>query len=292
MKENININPQASTDNLCPVDLQVTLPPKRIISVSGGKDSTALALWAKENLKDFTPVFCDTHWEHEITYAYLGYLNDKLFEGKLEIVSSNKYKSFQEMCIKKKRVPSTMARFCTEELKLKPMKKFIEQFLPNVEIYVGVRADESFSRSKLPERAFADYYGCDMIRPLIKWSAEDCFDIMKKHNIEPNPLYKMGMKRVGCMPCIMVSKPELKNILNQFPEVVAKIAAIEKQLGRTFFPPKFIPDRYCSKRDEKTGVPICFIEDVVKYVRDDPDQIKMFDEPEGESCMSYYSICE
>ena len=62
-----------------------------------------------------------------------------------------------------------------------------------------------------------------MVRPLIKWTAKDCFDIMKKYNIEPNPLYKMGMKRVGCMPCIMVSKPEIKNIFKQFPEIIEKI---------------------------------------------------------------------
>ena len=36
---------------------------KHIISFSGGKDSTALILWAKENLEEFITVFCDTGWE-------------------------------------------------------------------------------------------------------------------------------------------------------------------------------------------------------------------------------------
>lgn len=294
MKNKINNIATAENPNekVIRVDAIVTPPPKRIVSISGGKDSTALGIWAKENLGDFTPVFCDTHWEHDITYAYLDYLNRELFEGELIIISSDKYESFADMCVKKKRAPSSQARFCTEELKLKPMKKFIEQYLPNVEIYVGVRADESFSRSQLPERAFADYYKCDLVRPLIKWSAEDCFNLMKKHNIEPNPLYRMGMKRVGCMPCIMVSKKELKNIIQQFPDVIEKIKEIEAKVGRTFFPPNYIPDRFCSRRDEKTGVMVPTVEDVVKYVSDDPNQIKMFDEPEGETCMSYYSICE
>jgi len=264
---------------------------KNIISFSGGKDSTALILWAKENLKNFITVFCDTMWEHAITYAYIDFINKTLLDNKLVVVSSDKYGSFEDMCVKKKRVPSTKARFCTEELKLKPMKKYIGQFLPAVEIYVGIRADESFARRNLPERAFADYYECDMVRPLMKWTAQDCFDIMKKYNIEPNPLYKMGMKRVGCMPCIMSGLGEMRQIIKQFPEVIENIREIERKVGRSFFPPNYIPDRFCSGRD-KNNIPYPVIEDIVKYLSDDPDQIKMFPEEEGKTCMSYYSICE
>jgi len=39
---------------------------KHVVCFSGGKDSTALVLWAKENLAEFTTVFCDTGWEHPI----------------------------------------------------------------------------------------------------------------------------------------------------------------------------------------------------------------------------------
>lgn len=42
---------------------------KHVVCFSGGKDSTALVLWAKENLAEFITVFCDTGWEHKITYA-------------------------------------------------------------------------------------------------------------------------------------------------------------------------------------------------------------------------------
>lgn len=264
---------------------------KKIISFSGGKDSTALILWAKENLKEFITVFCDTYWEHPITYAYIKYINETLLENKLIVIGSDKYGSFEELCFKKKRVPSSMARFCTEELKLKVMKKYIQGFLPNVEIYVGVRADESFSRRNLPERAYADFYDCDMVRPLIKWSAEDCFAIIKKYDIEPNPLYKMGMKRVGCMPCIMTGLPEMRQIIKQFPEVIDKIKFIENKIGRSFFPPNYIPHRFTTGRDTKSGKSFPWVSDVVKYLSGNPNQEEIF-EGGGESCMSYYSICE
>ena len=42
---------------------------KVIVSFSGGKDSLASLLWVRNNLtKDFITVFCDTGWEHPLTY--------------------------------------------------------------------------------------------------------------------------------------------------------------------------------------------------------------------------------
>lgn len=35
-----------------------------VANVSGGKDSTAMALFLIDQGVDFEPVFCDTGWEH------------------------------------------------------------------------------------------------------------------------------------------------------------------------------------------------------------------------------------
>ncbi len=97
-----------------------------IIAFFGGKDSTALILWAKENLDSFQTIFCDTGWEDQITYDYIKYINKTLLNGKLIVLKSEKYDGFEDLAIKKKRVPSTMARFCTQELKLFPTQKYIK----------------------------------------------------------------------------------------------------------------------------------------------------------------------
>lgn len=53
---------------------------KHVISVSGGKDSTATLLLALERCPagSVVPIFCDTGNEHEETYAYLSYLEQAL----------------------------------------------------------------------------------------------------------------------------------------------------------------------------------------------------------------------
>ncbi len=262
---------------------------KTLLSFSGGKDSTALLLYAKEQgvLELADVVYCDTGWENPITYEYIQYVGDAL--GK-QIITLQPELGFVEMAKKKKRFPSSQARFCTEELKLKPMKKYIEQFLPDCEIWVGVRAEESQSRAKLPERAFADYYDCDMYRPILKWSWQEVFDIMKRHGIEPNPLYKNGMKRVGCFPCIMAGHDELRNMFERYPESLQRLQDAENEVGRSFFSPGKIPDRYHTGRDPKSGMSFPRVIDVYEYLVD-PHAEKLFEEP-AEACLSYYRICE
>jgi hypothetical protein len=60
---------------------------------------------------------------------------------------------------KKKRFPSTKARFCTEELKVKPMIDFILDRKADCLIIQGVRKDESEARSAMKEQCtFFKYY--------------------------------------------------------------------------------------------------------------------------------------
>ncbi|MCH8035298.1 MAG: phosphoadenosine phosphosulfate reductase family protein [Bacteroidetes bacterium] len=265
---------------------------KKIICISGGKDSTALMLLSL-SYSDCIYIFCDTDWEHPLTYEYLTYLNKTFLDDSLITLKPIKYSGFEDLSLKKKRVPSAMARFCTEALKLEPTKLYIKQFLPDVEIYLGVRADESFKRSLLKEKAFADYYGCYLVRPLLKWTAKDCFDLLNKFDCRPNPLYKKGMKRVGCFPCVLINKKELLNMIRYFPEVKEKIKNLEDKLGRSFFPPNYIPERFQTGYDPKSGKNFPKADDVFDYITRNENQLDLFsDDFSEQSCISYYSICE
>ena len=64
-------------------------------------------------------------------------------------------------------------------------------------------------------------------------------------------------------------------IIEYRPEKIEYIKQLEVEMGSTFFPPDYIPARYCSKQitkvDEETGkqkiVGIPSMLDVVKYVQ-------------------------
>jgi 3'-phosphoadenosine 5'-phosphosulfate sulfotransferase (PAPS reductase)/FAD synthetase len=284
---------------------------KHIVCFSGGKDSTALVLWAKENLSEFTTVFCDTGWEHPITYAYVEEINQQLLGGKLVTLKSEKYPGgFVQLCVDRKMVPGVKTRFCTQELKVFPLHKYFEKQDDEITSYQGIRADESASRANMEGTQWLDDAGGYWIkRPLLRWTAKQCFDMMKRHNVEPNPLYLMGSKRVGCWPCIMTGLGELKRILKFHPEIKQRLIDLERVVNegtkqhqqedndyspRTFFRTDTIPARFCTNvmRKKDTGRIIAYptAEDVFRYIESvDEDQLPLLPE---RSCMSVYNLCE
>jgi len=108
----------------------------------------------------------------------------------------------------------------------------------------------------------------------------------------------MDAKRVGCYPCIMCTKGEIKSIIDHSPERIDIIREAEEEIKSSLFPPDYIPKRYCSKIDDK-GNKYPTIDDVVRYMQDKYATGDLFAEIEkeekessGRRCMSAYSICE
>lgn len=98
---------------------------KVIVTFSGGKDSLASLLWVRNNLtKDFITIFCDTGWEHPLTYKYIEEIREQLGLN-LITVKSKKFDGMADLAKKKSRWPSSQRRFCTSELKTIPMIDYI-----------------------------------------------------------------------------------------------------------------------------------------------------------------------
>jgi len=213
---------------------------KYIVSLSGGKDSTACLLWALDNIdKDkVVPVYIDTKWEHHSVYDYLDYLEDKL-DIQIERIESE---GMEALCERKRCLPNQMIRFCTENLKIIPyrnwlFKNFISKDIDFITI-VGVRRAESKKRAnaemiRLDEELFCEKKEKVILKtlyPIVYWSTQRVFDYLKQHDIEPNPLYKKGWSRVGCYPCIFAKNSELKlmeqGYKDRLRELESKISSI------------------------------------------------------------------
>ena len=282
------------------------------IGVSGGKDSTALLLWAKYE-SGYDPssldvTFCDTGNEHPITYDYVQMLSDKVHP----IRTLKPERDFYELAKWKKRFPGARSRFCTIFLKIKPSNAHLQTLLDTgawVVMHSGVRANESKERAKLVQREELRERVTEF-RPLLRWTLDDVWAIHKRHGIDPNPLYSMGAKRVGCLPCIMSRKAEVANIATRWPERIDMIR--EKEQGvqnhcgySSFFPRKTVPLRCRSKKiTTKDGrvMMVCTIDDVVQWateLKPTPDwQQPAFNfelntqRDDATACQSTWGACE
>jgi 3'-phosphoadenosine 5'-phosphosulfate sulfotransferase (PAPS reductase)/FAD synthetase len=276
-------------------------PALHVVSVSGGKDSTALYLWALEKFGPlgFLATFADTGHEHPVTLNYLKNLplwtkgpeitwHKRDFSKELERrgVVPNKV-PFLDMLLFKSMMPSGNKQFCTTLLKLEPIRDWINSLRDtrDVILYLGIRAEESARRAKLAMEEYSDFYDCLVSRPLLHWKIGEVFAMHKKHGIEPNPLYKQGMSRVGCYPCINANKSDLALLPDWAWD---KIKGWEAKLGVPWFKPGLVPGiegaptieevRFWSKTER--GAKNL---DIGKFIKTDNDV---------PSCMSTWGVCD
>lgn len=252
--------------------------PKKlnIISISGGKDSTAMLLYAiEQQTPNIKAVFADTGNEHPLTYEYIQYLShatgipittikpdfseqmqqrvhyinhkwreqgiaDSICDRVIEHLKPTD-NPFLDLCLLKGFFPYAKVRFCTEALKRNPI--FEQVYIPlldqgiSIDSWQGIRAEESSNRAKLPQRDLVGSFQNDAqlwnYRPLLAWTVDQVFAQHRRHHIKPNPLYSLGMGRVGCMPCIFCRKKELLHIAVRFPDQIERIAEWESLVSQT-----------------------------------------------------------
>jgi len=200
-----------------------------IASLSGGKDSTAMALHLQEWGIPFRAVFLDTGWEHPDTYRYLreylpGALGVEIEWHRAEIDTPPEledaarllekrlgieYSGMIRLVLRKGAFPHRVMRFCTQQLKAAVIRELLSDDCVNA---VGIRWGESKARARMVEWEDVSYYGCEVWRPLLPWTLDDVIAIHDRRGVLPNPLYLTGADRVGCWPCIYARKSEIRHL--------------------------------------------------------------------------------
>ncbi|MBY5504092.1 phosphoadenosine phosphosulfate reductase [Rhizobium leguminosarum] len=195
-------------------------PVRHILSLSGGKDSTALAIYLRDRVENMEYIFHDTGKELPDTLEYIERLESYLGT---KVVRTTTRETFDDILRSKGgMLPSGRRRWCTDYLKLKPFENYIGDE-PCVN-YVGIRADE-------------DRVGYISHKPNIKAVfpfREDGIDydgvvrILEEAGLGMPPYTEWGRTRSGCFFCFYQQKIEWVRLKQNFPELYDEAKAYEK----------------------------------------------------------------
>lgn len=204
-------------------------PTRHVLCMSGGKDSTALALFMRDRVPDMEYVFCDTEKELTETYEYLNQV--EAFLGK-KIIRLNAKRGFDYWLETfGGYLPSPQMRWCTKYLKLFPFEEHVGN--DPVISYVGLRADEdrigyistkSNIKAVFPfKKAGIDYAGV--------------MKILEDSGIGLPPYLKWGRTHSGCYFCFFQRPIEWVRLLETHPDQFEQAQSYEKLSdapGKTF----------------------------------------------------------
>ncbi len=197
----------------------VTKEARHILGLSGGKDSSALAVYMRDRVPNMEYVFCDTKKELPETYEFLSKL--EAFLGK-RIVHLNDSRGFDHwLQIYGGYLPSARMRWCTRQLKLKPFEKYVGN--DEVVSYVGIRADEDregYISTKQNIKARFPFKEDGITHAGVLRILEDVGLGL--------PEYYQWRSRSGCTFCFFQRKDEWAGLLEHHPDLFEEAKAYEK----------------------------------------------------------------
>ena len=202
---------------------------RHILSLSGGKDSAALAIYMRDRVPEMEYVFSDTRKELPETYDYLerieDYLGTRVHRLNADLGFDHWYDVYGGM------IPSNHRRWCTKMLKLKPFEEFVGD--DPVINYVGLRADEKRTGY------ISHKQNISVVYPFQEDGLKlaDIREILLNSGVGFPPYTQWGRTRSGCFFCFYQQKIEWVRLKEEHPDLFERAKAYEKPYegsGRTF----------------------------------------------------------
>lgn len=190
------------------------------VAFSGGKDSIVALDLVQRALphNDFKVIFSDTGMEFPDTYntcqiyqEVCNTLGIDFYIAKSEFSPLDTWKKFGPPC--------SVTRWCCSVHKTAPQILLLRQLIQKNNFkgmaFVGVRADESLTRSKYDYISYGEkhkgQYSCNVI---LNWNSAEIYLYIYLQKLFLNITYKKGNRRAGCLICPRAA--ERNDFMNHF----------------------------------------------------------------------------
>lgn len=201
---------------------QVPGQTRHVLGISGGKDSSALALYMRSRVPQMEYFFCDTGAELPETYDYLNRLEASLGSP---IVRLNATRTFDHwLQVYQGTLPSATMRWCTKNLKIKPLEEWIGD--SPATSYVAIRADENrlgYVSTKTNINAVFPFREDGIDRDGVN-------QILDEAGVGL-PSYYEWRTRSGCYFCFFQRKHEWLGLADRHPDLFEQAVAYEDKVS-------------------------------------------------------------
>ncbi|SOB58236.1 Phosphoadenosine phosphosulfate reductase [Pseudodesulfovibrio profundus] len=192
---------------------------RHILSLSGGKDSAALAVYLRDKIPEMEYIFHDTDKELPETYEYL-YKLEAILGKKITYTTSER--SFDKwLKVFGGMIPSNHRRWCTKMLKIRPFEDYVGDDI--VINYVGLRADErrdGYISPKPNITAVHPFKEDGLVKA-------DIINILEESGLGLPGYTEWGRSRSGCFFCFYQQKIEWVRLKEKHPDLFEQAKAYE-----------------------------------------------------------------
>lgn len=195
---------------------------RHICGISGGKDSSALAIHLRFRVPTMEYFFCDTGAELPETYEYLNRLEATL--GK-PIVRLNAERGFDHWFeVFRGALPSPQMRWCTRNMKIRPIEDWVGD--APVVSYVAIRSDEANRKGYVSTKP-----NITTVFPFVEEDIDHAgvMKILDEAGVGL-PTYYEWRTRSGCYFCFYQRKAEWVGLADRHPELFDRAVAIEQKV--------------------------------------------------------------
>ncbi len=195
---------------------------RHVLGISGGKDSSALAIHMRDRVPEMEYFFCDTGAELPETYDYLNRLEAALGKPITRLNSTRDFDHWLE--VYQGTLPSPQMRWCTKNLKIKPLEAWIGD--DDAISYVAIRADENrlgYISTKPNITAVFPFREDGIDRPGVD-------RILAEAGIGL-PDYYEWRTRSGCYFCFFQRKHEWVGLKDRHPDLYDKAVEYEQKVN-------------------------------------------------------------
>lgn len=194
--------------------------PRHILSLSGGKDSAALAIYMRDRIPEMEYIFHDTDKELPETYEYLARLEALLGKPIVRTTPPDNFDHWHR--VYGMMLPSNHRRWCTKMLKLRPFEAYIGH--DEVLNYVGLRADEKregYLSTKPNITSVFPFRDDGLVKA-------DVFRILEESGLGLPKYTTWGRTRSGCYFCFYQQKIEWVRLKERYPDLYEKAKGYER----------------------------------------------------------------